>query len=102
MTTLTKMELSESIAYRTKIDIADAKVFVEGVFETIAEALAQGEEVKISGFGNFNVRRKKERPGRNPKTGEDASIEARTVVTFHAGTKLKSRVEDLPTEQESA
>ncbi len=101
MTTLTKMELSESVAYRTKIDIADAKIFVEGVFETIAEALAQGEDVKISGFGNFSVRKKKERPGRNPKTGEEAAIEARTVVAFHAGTKLKSRVEELPAEHES-
>lgn len=102
MTTLTKMELSESIAYRTQIEIADAKVFVEGVFETIAEALTQGEEVKISGFGNFSVRKKKERPGRNPKTGEEASIEARTVVTFHAGSKLKTRVEELPVAHEGA
>ncbi len=100
MSTLTKMELSESVAYRTKVDIADAKIFVEGVFETIAEALAHGEDVKISGFGNFSVRKKKERPGRNPKTGEEAAIEARTVVTFHAGTKLKSRVEELPAEHE--
>ena len=67
---------------------------VEVFFEEIRETLESGEQVKLSGFGNFDLRQKSERPGRNPKTGEDIPISARRVVTFRPGQKLKSRVED--------
>jgi integration host factor subunit alpha len=63
------------------------------VFETIRSALEKGEQVKISGFGNFDLRDKNQRPGRNPKTGEEIPISARRVVTFRPGQKLKARVE---------
>ena len=88
----------------TKADIADrleevglnkreAKEFVDAYFETIRTALEEGENVKLSGFGNFQLRDKKQRPGRNPKTGEEIPISARRVVTFRPGQKLRSRVE---------
>ena len=77
----------------------DAKDLVEAFFEEVREALESGEQVKLSGFGNFDLRQKNERPGRNPKTGEDIPIKARRVVTFRPGQKLKSRVENTqPTE----
>ena len=66
---------------------------VESFFEEIREALENGEQVKLSGFGNFDLRDKNQRPGRNPKTGEDIPISARRVVTFRPGQKLKARVE---------
>jgi integration host factor subunit alpha len=62
-------------------------------FEELRASLAVGEQVKLSGFGNFDLRDKKERPGRNPKTGEEIPITARRVVTFRPGQKLKARVE---------
>src|SRR3569833_3381120 len=70
-----------------------APAFVEAFFEEVRAALEKGEQVKLSGFGNFNLRDKKQRPGRNPKTGEEIPITARRVVTFHPGQKLKARVE---------
>ncbi len=73
----------------------DAKDTVEVFFEEIRKALENGEQVKLSGFGNFDLRDKNERPGRNPKTGEDIPITARRVVTFRPGQKLKARVENL-------
>jgi integration host factor subunit alpha len=74
---------------------------VESFFEEIREVLESGEQVKLSGFGNFDLRTKSERPGRNPKTGEDIPIKARRVVTFRPGQKLKSRVEESkPTDSE--
>jgi len=71
----------------------EAKDLVEMFFEEIRTALQTGRQVKLSGFGNFNLRDKKQRPGRNPKTGEEIPISARRVVTFHPGQKLKARVE---------
>ncbi|EDY87517.1 integration host factor, alpha subunit [gamma proteobacterium HTCC5015] len=71
----------------------EAKELVELFFDEIREALAEGEDVKLSGFGNFTLREKSQRPGRNPKTGEEIPISARRVVTFRPGQKLKSRVE---------
>jgi integration host factor subunit alpha len=68
---------------------------VEAFFEEIRQALERGEQVKISGFGNFDLREKNQRPGRNPKTGEDIPISARRVVTFRPGQKLKARVETV-------
>ena len=68
-------------------------MIVESFFEEIRIALEAGDQVKLSGFGNFDLRVKNQRPGRNPKTGEDIPISARCVVTFRPGQKLKSRVE---------
>ena len=76
----------------TKADMAD-RLF-EMFFEQIRDSLADNRPVKLSGFGNFDLRDKSERPGRNPKTGEEIPISARRVVTFRPGQKLKQRVED--------
>ena len=78
----------------------DAKELVELFFEEIRRALENGEQVKLSGFGNFDLRDKNQRPGRNPKTGEDIPITARRVVTFRPGQKLKSRVENASPKDE--
>ena len=71
----------------------EAKEMVEGFFEEIRNSLSSNQQVKLSGFGNFDLRDKKQRPGRNPKTGEEIPISARRVVTFRPGQKLKARVE---------
>lgn len=71
----------------------EAKEIVETFFEVVAATLEANEPVKLSGFGNFNLRDKRERPGRNPKTGEEIPVSARRVVIFHPGQKLRARVE---------
>ncbi|WP_286232550.1 integration host factor subunit alpha [Thalassotalea sediminis] len=91
---LTKAEVAEHLFEKVGLSKRDAKDIVEMFFEEIRETLEAGEQVKLSGFGNFDLREKSERPGRNPKTGEDIPISARRVVTFRPGQKLKSRVED--------
>ncbi len=91
---LTKAEVAEHLFEKVGLNKRDAKEMVEVFFEEIRETLESGEQVKLSGFGNFDLREKSERPGRNPKTGEDIPISARKVVTFRPGQKLKSRVED--------
>jgi integration host factor subunit alpha len=90
---LTKADIAEHLFNELGISKRDAKELVEAFFEDIRLALENGEQVKISGFGNFELRLKNERPGRNPKTGMDIPITARRVVTFRPGQKLKSRVE---------
>ena len=92
--TLTKAEVAESLFEKVGLSKRDAKDMVEVFFEEIRETLESGQQVKLSGFGNFDLRQKSERPGRNPKTGEDIPISARKVVTFRPGQKLKSRVEN--------
>jgi len=89
---LTKAEMAEKLFEELGLNKREAKDFVEAFFEEIRLALAEGKQVKLSGFGNFNLRDKKQRPGRNPKTGEEIPITARRVVTFHPGQKLKARV----------
>ena len=91
---LTKAEVAEHLFEKVGLSKRDAKEMVEVFFEEIRETLESGEQVKLSGFGNFDLRQKSERPGRNPKTGEDIPISARKVVTFRPGQKLKSRVEN--------
>ena len=91
---LTKAEVAEHLFEKVGLNKRDAKEMVEVFFEEVRETLESGEQVKLSGFGNFDLRQKSERPGRNPKTGEDIPISARKVVTFRPGQKLKSRVED--------
>jgi integration host factor subunit alpha len=93
--TLTKAELSDLLFDKVGLNKREAKDMVESFFEEIRNALARGEDVKLSGFGNFQLRDKPQRPGRNPKTGEEIPITARRVVTFHASQKLKAAVDDL-------
>ena len=90
---LTKADLAESLFNELGLNKREAKEFVELFFEHIRSALVSGEQVKLSGFGNFGLRHKNSRPGRNPKTGEEIPITARRVVTFRASHKLKERVE---------
>ncbi len=90
---LTKFEISEYLIEKLIIKKRDAKDLVELFFEEVRKALESGEQVKLSGFGNFHLRDKNQRPGRNPKTGKDIPITARRVVTFRPGQKLKVRVE---------
>lgn len=93
-TTLTKAELADLLFERVGLNKREAKDMVEIFFEEIRAQLAQGDSVKLSGFGNFQLRDKPQRPGRNPKTGEEIPITARRVVTFHPSQKLKSIVEN--------
>ncbi len=90
---LTKADLSESLFDDLGLNKREAKDFVDAFFEEIRNSLADGSQVKLSGFGNFDLREKNQRPGRNPKTGEEIPISARRVVTFRPGQKLKVRVE---------
>ena len=90
---LTKAALAERLFEELSLNKREAKEIVEVFFEEIRQALESNEQVKLSGFGNFDLRIKKERPGRNPKTGEEIPISARQVVTFRPGQKLKARVE---------
>lgn len=91
---LTKAELSEKLYEDLGFNKREAKELVELFFEEIRHSLETNEQVKLSGFGNFDLRDKKQRPGRNPKTGEEIPISARRVVTFRPGQKLKARVEE--------
>jgi len=95
--TLTKAEMADLLFERVGLNKREAKDIVDTFFEEIRDALASGDAVKLSGFGNFQVRKKPARPGRNPKTGETIPIAARRVVTFHASQKLKSEVEAVVT-----
>ncbi|NCA70557.1 MAG: integration host factor subunit alpha [Sphingobacteriia bacterium] len=90
---LTKADMAEHLFDELGLNKREAKDIVEMFFEEIRSALERGDQVKLSGFGNFDLREKKERPGRNPKTGEEIPITARRVVTFRPGQKLKQRVE---------
>jgi integration host factor subunit alpha len=92
--TLTKAELAEMLFDQVGLNKRESKDMVEAFFDVIREALERGESVKLSGFGNFQLRDKPQRPGRNPKTGEVIPITARRVATFHASQKLKSLVEE--------
>ncbi len=92
--TLTKAELAELLFEQVGLNKREAKDMVETFFDEIRDALVSGQAVKLSGFGNFQLRDKPQRPGRNPKTGEEIPITARRVVTFHASQKLKAMVDD--------
>ena len=91
---LTKAEMAERLFDEMGLNKREAKELVEQFFEEIRQSLEGNEQVKVSGFGNFDLRDKRQRPGRNPKTGEEIPIQARRVVTFRPGQKLKSRVEN--------
>ena len=90
---LTKAEMAERLFDEMGLNKREAKELVEQFFEEVRKALETNEQVKLSGFGNFDLRDKKQRPGRNPKTGEEIPIRARRVVTFRPGQKLKAKVE---------
>ena len=90
---LTKADMTEMLYSELGLSKIEAKSIVEAFFEEVRGALEGGEQVKLSGFGNFDLRDKGERPGRNPKTGEEIPICARRVVTFRPGQKLRARVE---------
>ena len=90
---LTKAEMAEALFRDMGLNKREARELVEMFFEELRTALANGEQVKLSGFGNFDLRDKNRRPGRNPKTGEEIPITARRVVTFRPGQKLKTKVE---------
>ena len=90
---LTKADIAESLYEELGLNKREAREPVEIYFDELKEALSNGKQVKLSGFGNFDLRDKKERPGRNPKTGESIPISARRVVTFKPGQKLKNKVE---------
>lgn len=95
MGALTKAEITDELSRKIGLNKREAKNMVEVFYQEIADELAVGHFVKLSGFGNFNLRDKSERPGRNPKTGVEVAIKPRRVVTFHAGQKLKARVENF-------
>ncbi len=97
---LTKADLVETLVEETELNKRDAKELVDLFFEEVKTALESGRTVKLSGFGNFDLRDKKQRPGRNPKTGEEIPITARRVVTFKPGQKLKAKVEDYSESQQ--
>jgi integration host factor subunit alpha len=93
--TLTKAEISDRLNQALGYNRNLCEGIVESFFESISQTLEKGEQVKFSGFGNFNIIDKEARPGRNPKTGEEKIITARRVVTFKSGGKLKARVVQL-------
>lgn len=90
---LTKADMAEYLFEELGLNKREAKDLVEMFFEEIRNSLEHGRQVKLSGFGNYDLRDKNQRPGRNPKTGEEIPITARRVVTFRPGQKLKARVE---------
>ncbi len=93
MAALTKADMAEKLFNDLGLNKREAKEVVELLFEEVRSSLIENEQVKLSGFGNFDLRDKNERPGRNPKTGESIPVSARRVVTFKPGQKLKARVE---------
>ena len=90
---LTNADIADRLFDEVGLNKREAKEFVDAYFEMIRGALENGKNVKLSGFGNFQLREKNQRPGRNPKTGEEIPISARRVVTFRPGQKLRARVE---------
>ncbi len=90
---LTKAALADMLYDNIGLNKREAKDMVDALFDLITEQLVSGEDVKITGFGNFQIRSKSPRPGRNPRTGENVPIAAKRVVTFHASPKLKDQVQ---------
>ncbi|MEI6758980.1 MAG: integration host factor subunit alpha [Betaproteobacteria bacterium] len=91
---LTKAQLADLLFEQIGLNKRESKDMVDAFFDLIANSLVDGQDVKISGFGNFQIRTKAPRPGRNPRTGEAIPIDARRVVTFHASQKLKEQIQD--------
>lgn len=93
MTTLTKADLAKYLVEQIGLTNREGKEIVEYFFQYISDSLIKGQQVKLSGYGNFAPHDKDERPGRNPRTGEEVAVSARRVVTFRCGQKLKAKVE---------
>ena len=93
MATITKIDITENLSDKYQLSKYDTKNVVENFLEEIRSSLESGHDVKLSGFGNFELRNKASRPGRNPKTGDVVAVSARRVVTFKPGQKLRARVE---------
>jgi len=91
---LTKAQLAEMLFEQIGLNKRESKDMIDAFFDLIAHSLVDGQDVKITGFGNFQIRTKAPRPGRNPRTGESIPIEARRVVTFHASQKLKEHIQN--------
>ena len=98
--TLTKSDIVENLNNEIGLNKREAKELVDMLFNDIKNLLSEGHQVKLSGFGNFQLRDKSSRPGRNPRTGEDVEILARRVVTFKPGQKLKDSVKTLTNESD--
>ena len=98
--TLPKSDIVEDLNNEIGLNKREAKELVDSLFNNIKNKLENGEEVKLSGFGNFQLKNKSPRPGRNPRTGEDVEITARKVVTFKSGQKLKEAVKTLSNDSE--
>ena len=98
--TLTKSDIVQNLNNEIGLNKREAKELVDMLFNDIKNLLSEGHEVKLSGFGNFQLRDKASRPGRNPRTGEDVEISARRVVTFKSGQKLKESVKTLTNESD--
>ena len=96
--TITKLDLVNHLHENLGLNKVESKELVEAFFDEIKKSLINNEDVKISGFGNFKILNKKERPGRNPKTGEPAIISARRVITFKAGQKLRKKISNILSE----
>ena len=94
MSTLTKSDMIEHLMTRLDLTRQEGRCLVENFFDELSESLIEGKEVKLSGFGNFELKDKNSRPGRNPKTGEMVHVTARRVVTFKAGQKMRRSIED--------
>ena len=90
---LTKAQLAELLFEQIGLNKRESKDMIDAFFDLIATSLVEGSDVKVTGFGNFQIRTKAPRPGRNPRTGEAIPIAARRVVTFHASQKLKEQIQ---------
>ncbi|HOE44001.1 MAG TPA: integration host factor subunit alpha [Rhodoferax sp.] len=91
---LTKAQLSDLLFDQIGLNKRESKDMIDAFFDLVVHSLVDGQDVKITGFGNFQIRTKASRPGRNPRTGEAIPIDARRVVTFHASHKLKEQIQD--------
>lgn len=98
--TLTKSELADQLYEQIGFNKRESKDMVDAFFDRIRDALARGEDVKLSGFGHFQLREKAQRPGRNPRTGEIIPIAARRVVIFHASHKFKHQIQNMGLENQ--
>lgn len=92
MAALTRADIADRLVFKLFFSKTDAQNFVDDFFECIATSLENGDEVKLTGFGNFELKQKTSRPGRNPKTGEEVTITPRRVTTFKAGQKMRDRI----------
>lgn len=92
--TLTKLEMINHLMDNLGMTRQESRRFVENFFSALSDTLTKGHQIKLSGFGNFEIKDKSQRPGRNPKTGEMVNVTARRVVTFKAGQKMRRSIED--------